>query len=161
MAVSLIDGLVLARCSFKHSLLYRSVIAFGHAEAIADAQEKRRLLDRFIDRLYAGRSRELRAISAEELAATSVMAMTIEEATAKIASPQARGGGIGVVDKEADYEAAVWAGVIPIASITGATQADSRLKVDPAPPPNVAAYAEGARFDAVLSGMAARQQGRD
>jgi len=161
VAVSLIDGLVLARCSFKHSLLYRSVMAFGHAEMVGDAPEKRRVLDRFIDRLYPGRSRELRPISPEELAATSVMAMTIEEATAKIASPQARGDGIGVVDKEADYEAAVWAGVVPIASVTGATKADTRLKVDPAPPPNVAAYAKGARFDAVLSEIAARQQGRD
>ena len=156
VAVSHIDGLVLARCGFKHTLLYRSVMAFGHAAPITEAAEKRRALDRFIDRLYAGRSRELRAISAEELAATSVMAMTIEEATAKISSPPARGG--GVIDKEADYEAAVWAGVIPIASVTGAITADARLKVDPAPPPNVAAYAEGARFDAVLQQMAARQQ---
>jgi len=159
VAVSHIDGLVLARCGFKHTLLYRSVMAFGQAARITDAEEKRRVLDRFIDRLFAGRSLELRAISAEELAATSVMAMAIEEATAKISSPQARGGGIGVIDKEADYDAAVWAGVIPIASVTGAIAADTRLKVDPAPPPNVAAYAEGARFDAVLRQMAARQEG--
>ncbi len=158
VAVSHIDGLVLARCSFKHTLLYRSVMAFGHAAPIGDPAEKRRVLDRFIDRLYAGRSRELRAISAEELAATSVMAMVIEEATAKISSPQARGGGVGVIDKSTDYEALVWAGVIPIASITGAIAADTRLKVDPAPPPNVAAYAEGARFDMVLRHMAARQE---
>jgi uncharacterized protein len=158
VAVSHIDGLVLARCGFKHTLLYRSVMAFGHAQPITEAAEKRRALDRFIDRLYAGRSRELREISAEELAATSVMAMTIEEATAKISSPQARGGGVGVIDKDADYEAAVWAGVIPIASVTGTITADARLKVDPAPPPNVAAYAEGARFDAVLRQMASRQQ---
>jgi uncharacterized protein len=157
VAVSHIDGLVLARCGFKHTLLYRSVMAFGHARPITEAAEKRRALDRFIDRLYAGRSRELRAISAEELAATSVMAMTIEEATAKISSPQVRGG-VGVIDKEADYEAAVWAGVIPIASVTGAITADARLKVDQAPPPNVAAYTEGARFDAVLRQMAAQQQ---
>jgi len=159
VTVSHIDGLVLARCGFKHTLLYRSVMAFGHAAPIADPAEKRRVLDRFIDRLFAGRSRELRAISAEELAATSVMVMVIEEATAKISSPQARGGGIGVIDKEADYDAAVWAGVIPIASVTGAIAADTRLKVDPAPPPNVAAYAERACFDAVLRQMAARQEG--
>jgi uncharacterized protein len=159
LTVSHVDGLVLARCSFKHSLLYRSVMAFGHAEQITDAAEKRRVLDRFIDRLYAGRSRELRAISDEELAATSVMTMTIEEATAKISSPPARGGGVGVIDKEADYAAAVWAGVIPIESVTGAIAADLRLNVDPAPPPNVAAYAQGARFDAVLRQMAARQEG--
>jgi nitroimidazol reductase NimA-like FMN-containing flavoprotein (pyridoxamine 5'-phosphate oxidase superfamily) len=156
VAMSRIDGLVLARCGFKHSLLYRSVLAFGHAEQVTDATEKRRVLDRFIDRLYAGRSRELRKISAEELAATSVMAMTIEEATAKIASPQARGVGIGVVDKEADYDHAVWAGVIPIHSVTGAIHADARLLVDPAPPPNIAAYAEGTRVDEALCEMASR-----
>jgi uncharacterized protein len=159
VAVSHIDGLVLARCGFKHTLLYRSVMAFGHAAPIGDPAEKRRVLDRFIDRLYPGRSRELRAISAEELAATSVMAMTIEQATAKISSPQARGGGIGVIEKEADYDAAVWAGVIPIHSVSGPIAADARLKVDPAPPPNVAPYAEGACFDAVLRQMAARQEG--
>jgi hypothetical protein len=159
LSVGHVDGLVLARCGFKHTLLFRSVMAFGHAEQVTEAEEKRRALDRFIDRLYAGRARELRAISDEELAATSVMAMTIEEATAKISSSQARGGGIGVIDKEADYAAAVWAGVIPIHSVTGATMADTRLNVDPAPPENVAAYAEGARFDAVLRQMAARQTG--
>ena len=159
VTVSHIDGLVLARCGFKHTLLYRSVMAFGHAAPITDAEEKRRVLDRFIDRLFAGRSRELRAISAEELAATSVMVMVIEEATAKISSPLARGGGIGVIDKEADYDAAVWAGVIPIRSVTGAIVADTRLRVDPAPPPNVAAYAEGACFDAVLRQMGACQEG--
>jgi hypothetical protein len=87
--------------------------------------------------------------------------MTIEEATAKISSPQARGGGIGVIDKEADYAAAVWAGVIPIHSATAATTADTRLNVEPAPPANIAAYAEGARFDAVLRQMAARQEDGD
>ena len=110
---------MLARCGFKHTLLSRLVMAFGHAEQVTEAEEKRRALDRFIDRLYAGRSRELRAISDEELAATSVMAMTIEEATAKISSPRARGGGIGVIDKEADYAAAVWAGVIPSTALLG------------------------------------------
>ena len=159
LSVSHVDGLVLARCSFKHTLLYRSVMAFGHAERITDATEKRRVLDRFVDRLYPGRSRELRAISEEELAATSVMTMAIEEATAKISSPQARGGGVGVIDKEADYEAAVWAGAIVVHSVVGATKADARLNVDPAPPPNVAAYAEGARFDEVLRQLAVQQEG--
>jgi uncharacterized protein len=158
IAVSHVDGLVLARCGFRHTLLYRSVMAFGHAEELGDAEIKRRVLERFIDRLYAGRSRELRQISVEELAATSVMAMTIEEATAKVSSPQARGG-IGVIEKESDYGTAVWAGVIPIHSVTGRAQADARLLVDATPPPNVAAYAEGARLDDVLRHMALRQNG--
>jgi uncharacterized protein len=157
VAVSHVDGLVLARCGFRHTLLYRSVMAFGHAAPVIDAAERRRILDCFIDRLFSGRSREVREISAEELTATSVMVMTIEEATAKVSSPQARGG-IGVIEKEADYDTAVWAGVIPIRSVTGQIQADARLRVDAAPPPNVAAYAEGARFDEVLRAAALRQE---
>lgn len=157
IAVSHIDGFVLARCSFRHTLLYRSVMAFGHAEQIGDAPEKRRVLNRFVDRLYAGRSRELRAISTEELDATSVMVMTIEEATAKISSP-ARGGEIGVIDKEADYSQPVWAGVIPVRSVVEAIKADARLLVDAAPPPNVAVYAEGSALDGVLRTMALQQE---
>jgi uncharacterized protein len=158
IAVSHVDGLVLARCGFRHTLLYRSVMAFGHAEQIGDAAEKRRALERFIDRLYPGRAREVREISAEELGGTSVMVMTIEEATAKVSSPQARGGGVGVVDKEADYGHPVWAGIVPVRGVVGAVEADARLLVDPAPPPNVAAYAEGATFDGVLRAMALQQE---
>jgi len=155
VTISHLDGLVLARCSFRHTLLYRSVMAFGHAEEVTDAAEKRRVLDRLIDRLYPGRSRQLRPISAEELTATSVMTMTIEEATAKVSSPEARGG-VGVIDTEADHANAVWAGVIPIHTVAGQIRPDARLLVDPAPPPNLAPYADGARFDDVLRQMASQ-----
>jgi uncharacterized protein len=156
LAVSHIDGLVLSRCGFTHTLLYRSVMAFGYAEHVTDAAKKRRALDRLIERLYPGRAAQLRPISAEELAATSVMTMMIEEATAKISSPEARGGS-GVIDKEADYANAVWAGVIPIHMVTGQARADGRLLVEPTPPTNLAAYAEGARLDEVLRQFALRQ----
>jgi uncharacterized protein len=153
LTVSHMDGLVLARCGFTHTILYRSVMAFGHAEHVNDAEEKRRVLDLFIDRLYPGRSLELRPVSEAELAATSLMAMTIKDASAKISSPQARGGN-AVIDKEADYGAAVWAGVIPLQTVTGCACADTRLEVDPAPPSNVAVYAEGARLDELLRRLA-------
>jgi uncharacterized protein len=153
LVVSHVDGLVLARSSFRHSLFYRSVVVFGHAAMITGAAAKRRALDRFIDRLYPGRSRMLRSISEEELAATSVMSMTIEEASAKMAAPETRGGK-DVLDKEQDYEAAVWAGVIPVRTTIGRTRPDERLKVDPTPPANLVAYAEGAAFDAVLQQLA-------
>lgn len=149
VTVSQVDGLVLARSGFSHSLLYRSVMAFGHAEPVAGAAEKRRVLDLFIDRLYPRRSSELRPISDQEMAATSIMTMRIEEASAKIASPAARGG-IGVIDKEADYAAAIWAGVIPIRTVTGEPRPDARLNVDPAPPANLALYREGSRLDEIL-----------
>jgi uncharacterized protein len=157
LAVSHVDGFVLARCAFRHTLHYRSVMAFGEAELVADATEKRRLLDLLIDRLYPGRSRELREISAEEFAATYVMAMTIEDATAKVSSPQTRQTP-GPIELEADYAHTVWAGMIPIRTIMGQVQADQRLLVDPTPPPNIALYGEGARLDDVLRQTAALQQ---
>jgi uncharacterized protein len=159
MTVSHIDGLVLARSGFRHTLLYRSVMAFGHAERVTDTVERHRTLERFLDRLYPGRSRDLRPMNAEELAATSVMVMTIEEATAKVSSPEVRGGGVGVIDKDADYATAAWAGVIPIHMITGQARADERLLVEPAPPPYLAPYAEGARLDDVLRHFALQQDG--
>lgn len=155
LTVSHIDGLVLARCGFRHTMLYRSVMAFGEAELVTDTREKHRALDRLIDRLYPDRSRELREISAEEFSATYLMAMTIDEATAKVASPETRRTP-GPIELEADYAHAVWAGVIPIRTVTGPIEPDARLLVDETPPPNVALYAEGAKLDEVLRKIAAR-----
>jgi uncharacterized protein len=160
LTVSHIDGFVLARCAFAHAMLYRSVMAFGQAEFVTDIDAKRHVLERFVERLYPQRSRDLRPTSPEELAATSVMVMTIEAATAKVSSPEARGGGVGVIEKrESDYDTAVWAGVIPVRIVTGEAHADDRLRVDPALPPDLALYAEGARLDDALAHFALQQDG--
>jgi uncharacterized protein len=92
-----------------------------------------------------GRSRELRPIRDRELAAISIIAMTIEEASAKIAEG-------GVIEKEEeDYTFPVWAGVIKVAMTVGQTIPDSRLVVAPSPPASLAAFSEHARLDEVLA----------
>ena len=91
----------------------------------------------------------------EELAATAVMAMTIAEASAKVKRH-------GVLERrEEDHATPVWAGVIPLATTIGRAEPDPRLCVDPAPPASLAAYAEHAALDRVLSAMAERQERSD
>jgi len=144
VAVSHLDGLVAARSGFHHSILYRSVMAFGRTALVDDRTDKRRAMDAFIERLYPGRMHELRPYHDAELDAISVIAMTIEEASAKI-----RDG--GVQDEEADYGFPCWAGVIPIRTTVGAAVPDDRLLVDPARPVSLGAYAEGARLEDALA----------
>ncbi|HEX9464541.1 MAG TPA: pyridoxamine 5'-phosphate oxidase family protein [Alphaproteobacteria bacterium] len=144
VTVSHLDGLVLGRSGFTHSLLYRSVMAFGRTEAVTDREAKRHAMHAFIDRLYPGRPRELRPLHAAELNAITVIAMPIDEAAAKI-----RDG--GVIEKEEDFGFPAWAGVIPLRTVIGAPIADARLAVDPAPPATLAAFTAGARLDDVLT----------
>ncbi len=120
LAVTHLDGLVLARAAFHHSLNYRSVMLFGKAHIIEDAAEKLARLEAFVERLYPGRWRELRPVSAKELKATTVLGMRIDEASAKVRSG-------GPVDDEADYALPIWAGVIPVRSAAGAPAGDDRL----------------------------------
>jgi uncharacterized protein len=145
VTVTHLDALVLARTGFSMSVRYRSVMAFGRTALIEDAGEKRRAAERFIDRLFPGRSRELRPIRDRELAAISIIAMTIEEASAKIAEG-------GVIEKEEeDYAFPVWAGIINVAMTVGKTVPDSRLVVGRSPPAGLAAFSENARLDEVLA----------
>jgi len=116
-----LDGLVLARSGFHSSINYRSATLFGHAQAIEDRAEKLASLEAFVERLTPGRWAELRPVNEQELKATTVVAMTIDEAAAKI-----RTG--GPVDDEEDYGLDVWAGVIPITTAIGAPVDDNRLK---------------------------------
>jgi hypothetical protein len=121
LTVSHVDGLVLARSGFHHSLNYRAVMAFGTAALVADNQEKTAALNRFVERLYPGRNRQIRPISSQELKATTLMSMVIDEVSAKV-----RTG--GPVDDEADYALDCWAGVIPVETRIGDPIADQRLK---------------------------------
>jgi len=143
VTVTHLDGLVLARSAFAHTLLYRSVMAFGRATVVEDSVEKRRVLDRLIDRLYPGRAGEVRAPSEPELNATVVMAMAIEEASAKIKAG-------GVIDRDDDLDLPIWAGVVPIEQRIGRIVPDPRLVVAPTPPPSLDLYRENAVLDQVL-----------
>lgn len=144
LAVSHLDGLVLARSGFHHSLNYRSMMAFGTARLVADPAEKAAALDAFVDRLYPGRRPEIRPPTGQELKATTVIVMPIEEASAKI-----RSGGPG--DDEADYALPVWAGVIPVRQAIGAAIPDARLMPGTMRPPHLEAFADGAALDGLLS----------
>lgn len=105
--VTLLDALVMARSAMHHSVNYRSVTLFGTPEAITDEQEKERLLNVFLDKVSPGRWDSLRPISQQELKATGLVRIPINEASAKIrAEPP--------VDDEEDYDWPVWAGLIPM-----------------------------------------------
>jgi nitroimidazol reductase NimA-like FMN-containing flavoprotein (pyridoxamine 5'-phosphate oxidase superfamily) len=147
LTVSHIDGLVLARCAFRHSLNYRAVMAFGTAEAVEDEREKEAGLNALIERLYPGRTGLMRPIAAQELKATMLLRMAIEEVSAKIRDE-------GPLDLEADHMAECWAGVIPIATRLGTPIPDRRVPVRRSREREIGHLAEGARFDAVLRRLA-------
>jgi len=124
VTVSHLDGLVLARSGFHSSVNYRSVMALGTARLVPD-EDKAGVLEDFVDRLLPGRWPELRPVTRQELKATTVLWMALEEVSAKIRTGMP-------VDDEEDYGLPVWAGVVPLATQIGAPQADPRL--DPGTP---------------------------
>jgi hypothetical protein len=145
--VMIVDGLVLARSGFHHSVNYRSVMAFGKARKIEDNDEKRAALDSYVERFLPHRNRELRPIDAQELKATTVLGMTIEEASAKIRTGPPK-------DDEPDYDLPVWAGVVPIRQVFGDPVPDPRLRDGTKLPLHVATLAPGADFSAVMARLA-------
>jgi nitroimidazol reductase NimA-like FMN-containing flavoprotein (pyridoxamine 5'-phosphate oxidase superfamily) len=149
LTVTHLDGFVLARSGFNHSLCYRSVMAFGEASPVEDPAEKRRVLDAFVERLFPGRTRDIRQSTGQELKATSVMSMRIEEAAAKI-----RDG--GVHDDEEDYALPCWAGVIPVTMRVGRVRPDDRVIAGTPIPAGLAPYEPGAPLDDVLAETARR-----
>jgi nitroimidazol reductase NimA-like FMN-containing flavoprotein (pyridoxamine 5'-phosphate oxidase superfamily) len=136
LAVSLLDGLVLARSGFHHSANYRSVVIFGRAEKIVDDGEKLAKLKAFIDGLYPGRWDHLRPVTPQELKATTVLSLPIEEASAKIRTGDP-------ADDPEDYALPVWAGVLPVRTVVGEPQADPRTPPGVPEPPHLRALRLG------------------
>ena len=120
LTVTLVDGLVLARSAFDHSMNYRSVVAFGKARTISDQAQKVESLRVISEHLIAGRWDDVRRPSEKELKATAVLEFSIEEASSK-----ARTG--PPVDNESDYGRPVWAGVLPLGIQSGSPVPDERL----------------------------------
>jgi nitroimidazol reductase NimA-like FMN-containing flavoprotein (pyridoxamine 5'-phosphate oxidase superfamily) len=147
LTVSHVDGLVLARSAFRHSLNYRAVMAFGHAAIVADEAEKEAGFNAFIERLYPGRTGRMRGILPQELKATSLLGMVIEEASAKIRDD-------GPLDLEMDYAAPCWAGIVPLATHIGTAMPDQRVPPTVAPDPDIGHFAAGGAFDAALLALA-------
>jgi uncharacterized protein len=138
LTVSLLDGIVLARAVMHHSANYRSVMLLGEARPVGEQDEKLAALEAIVEHIAPGRWAEARQPSENELKATSVLALPIEEASAKVRSG-------GPVDEEPDYELPVWAGVIPICSEARAAVPDARVPAGIAMPATVARYTRGGR----------------
>ncbi len=149
VTVSHVDALILARCAFRHSLNYRAVMAFGTAAIVTDPVEKEAGFNAFIERIYPGRTGIMRAILPQELKATSLMGMTIEDASAKIRSG-------GPLDLETDYAADCWAGTVPITQHTGVPIPDPIAPPRTPSEAEIGHFAAGARFDDVLLSLARR-----
>ena len=120
ISVTIVDGLVLARSHFHHSVNYRSVVAFGIAKLVSDADEKVAALARFVETIIPGRAAESRPPDRNELAATNVLRFKIEDASAKV-----RTG--GAKDDPADIGLPHWAGVVPQRAAYGMPLADDSV----------------------------------
>ena len=133
VTVTHIDGLVLARSAFHHSVNYRSVVILGAATLVIEPAEKFAVMKGLIDHVAPGRWDNIRQPNEKELAATSVLSIPIVEASAKLRSGDP-------LDDEEDYALPIWAGQIPIATTTLAPVADARLDVATPLPAYVSKY---------------------
>lgn len=151
LTVTHLDGLIAARSAIAHSMQYRSVMAFGRAELVADPTAKAAAMAAFISRIYPGRMDEIRPPGEVELQQTALIGMTIEEASAKVKTG-------GVTHLVADEDWGAWSGVIPVSTVLGAPQADAVQSAGVALSPSLSLYRPGARLDQVLA--CAAQPGR-
>ncbi len=133
LTVSLIDGLVLARSAMHHSANYRSAMLLGCARPVEDEAGKRAAFEAIVEHIVPGRWPDVRPPTPEEMKATAVLAMPIDEASAKV-----RTG--GVLDDEEDYELDGWAGVIPLGMQVGEPVPDERLREGIPVPPYASGY---------------------
>lgn len=120
LTASIIDALVLARSAVHHSVNYRSVVVFGQAERLEASEDKRRALEAFTEKLVPGRWADVRPPTEQELKATAVLRLPLDEASAKV-----RTG--GPLDDEPDYELPVWAGTVGLRLAAGDPVPDDRL----------------------------------
>lgn len=132
--VTLVDGFVIARSGFHHSMNYRSVVILGQPERL-EGDEKEAALDLLVERLVPGRLEQLatRPMTDTEIRGTTVLRLPISEASAKVRSG-------GPIDDEEDYDLPIWAGVIPVTTTYGAPITDPASTQDLAVPDNIANY---------------------
>jgi nitroimidazol reductase NimA-like FMN-containing flavoprotein (pyridoxamine 5'-phosphate oxidase superfamily) len=130
--VTHVDGLVLARSGFHHSINYRSVMAFGHARLVPE-DEKLVALEDFVERLFPGRWAELRPPTRQEVKATTVLRMALEEVSAKVRTGPPK-------DDEEDYALPIWAGTLDFPPLEPTPRADARLKPGLPLPAHVSGY---------------------
>jgi nitroimidazol reductase NimA-like FMN-containing flavoprotein (pyridoxamine 5'-phosphate oxidase superfamily) len=133
VTVTILDGLVLARSAFHHSMNYRSVVVLGSALEIDDPQRRRQALLRVVDHVLPGRSRVAREPTDKELAATRVLALPIEEASVKIRSGDP-------IDDQEDAAFDCWAGCVPLALVAGPPIQGAQFPTTQNVPPEILNY---------------------
>jgi hypothetical protein len=138
VTVTLLDGLVLARSAFHHSMNYRSVVVFGRASVVLDEAAKLDALRAFTEQIIKGRWADVRPPTPNELNATMVLRLPLTEASAKIRTGPP-------VDEEADYGLKVWAGELPLRLAAGAPLPDPRLPEEIVPPEYLRQYEHKAK----------------
>jgi uncharacterized protein len=133
VTVTIVDGLVLARSAFHHSMNYRSVLVFGRATLVDDPKEKYDALLALSEHIVRGRWADVREPNEQEMKQTTVLCLPLEEASAKIRTGPP-------LDDEEDYALPMWAGVIPLKLVAGEPVNDPRLSAEIPVPPYVSNY---------------------
>ena len=133
VTVTHIDGLVLTRSAFHHSVNYRSVVVLGRPEEVLEPREKEAHLRFFMEGLMPGRWDQLRPVKPKELKATRLLRVAIDEASAKIRSGPPS-------DDAADFDWPAWGGIIPLATEVGRPQPDEHVKNPSLTPPSVGKF---------------------
>ncbi|MGH9054533.1 MAG: pyridoxamine 5'-phosphate oxidase family protein [Acidimicrobiales bacterium] len=157
VTVSIVDGLVLARSAFHHSLNYRSVVIFGHAERVRDPRAKARALDHIVEHVVPGRLPSLRPTSPAELRETEVLRLPLTEASAKVRTGPP-------IDADEDLAFPVWAGVLPLITIPGVPLPDAHVAATTALPAHAEHWARPGTPGSAGEGAArsaVRRAGRD
>ena len=142
VTVTLVDGLVLARSAFHHSINYRSVVMFGRATVVENREAKLAALFAFSEQVIPGRWDEVRQPTEQELKATTVLSLPLVEVSAKVRTGPP-------IDDDEDYELPIWAGVIPLRLVADVPVNDHRLKPESLLPRSVLDYPS--RLSRVLS----------
>ncbi len=140
VSVTLVDGLVLARSAFHHSINYRSVMIFGNAIIVEDPDVKMLALRAFTEQIVPNRWQDVRPPDGSELQATLVLKLPLVEVSAKVRTGPP-------IDDEEDYKLPVWAGVIPLRLIAGAPLGDERILAGIEPPDYATQYSRLVRSD--------------
>ena len=148
MTVTFVDGLVVARSTYNTDINYRSVVVIGPASEVKDLDEKRDGLERMVDHIIPGRSRDARPPTEKELRSTMLLRLPLSESSAKVRSGWP-------LDEEEDYDLPIWAGVIPLITLVEPAIVDPALRVEAAMPDYVERYRRPAAAGASRNGSAA------